>query len=233
MSKPVRHPKSVLRSADTGRVTQFSAFVLGPTKLAGLPAQTELLIVPKTADAEIELRHQGYKVWKSAFGGKIFTTAGTRAEAVGRVRKFAKARPKAEAFEPGPKARAILRGVEFSELDLKESGGAFDIETVRKLLRGVSRQAIDKKVNEGSLLAVPGPSGKRRFPVVQFGDDGTPLRGLKDVQAALGFSSPWSVLNFLVNPHDLLSNAKPADLLKRGEISKVVQAAMQSGVRSA
>ncbi|PIB95198.1 hypothetical protein CSW60_21825 [Caulobacter sp. X] len=123
--------------------------------------------------------------------------------------------------------------MEFSELDLKESGGAFDIETVRKLLRGVSRQAIDKKVNEGSLLAVPGPSGKRRFPVVQFGDDGTPLRGLKDVQAALGFSSPWSVLNFLVNPHDLLSNAKPADLLKRGEISKVVQAAMQSGVRSA
>ena len=60
------------------------------------------------------------------------------------------------AFEPDARSRAILRGVQIAEADLRASGGAFDLQAVRTLLRGVSRQRIDKQVREGSLLAVPG-----------------------------------------------------------------------------
>ena len=35
------------------------------------------------------------------------------------------------------------------------AGGAFDLEQVRTLMRGLSRQAVDKRVQEVSLLAVP------------------------------------------------------------------------------
>ena len=137
-----------------------------------------------------------------------------------------------ESFSPGPRARAILRGVENAQKDLKDAGGAFDIEDVRKLLHGVSRQAIDKRVKDGALLAVPGPSGRRGFPALQFQPDGAVVPGLKDVQAALGYTSPWSVLSFLVNPHDLLDGRAPIDLLRRGEVALVERAASLSGVHA-
>jgi len=136
------------------------------------------------------------------------------------------------AFSPGPRARALLRGLENAQQDLKDAGGAFEIEDVRKLLHGVSRQAIDKRVKDGTLLAVPGPSGRRGFPALQFQPDGAVVPGLKDVQAALGYTSPWSVLSFLVNPHDLLDGRAPIDLLRRGEVALVERAASLSGVHA-
>jgi hypothetical protein len=100
-------------------------------------------------------------------------------------------------------------------------------------LNGVSRQAVDKRVADGSLLAVPGPQGRRRFPTLQFNDDGSLVEGLKAVRQALGFSSPWAVLNFLVNPNDALGGRKPIEVLRRGQVNLVVDAARSVGVQGA
>jgi hypothetical protein len=134
-----------------------------------------------------------------------------------------------EAYDLGPRARAILRGREIAERDLQESGGAFDLDQVRRLLGGVSRQRVERRVAEGSLLAVPGPSNRRRYPAVQFGDAGEIVDGLKDVQDALGFDSPWAVLNFLVNPNDALAGDPPIALLRQGRAQAVVEAARRIG----
>jgi hypothetical protein len=137
------------------------------------------------------------------------------------------------AFEPDARARAILRGRKFAQADLRAAGGAFDIEQVRRLLHGVSRQAVDKRVNEGSLLAVPGPSNRRRFPAAQFTDDGSVVEGLKAVRDTLGYTSPWALLNFLVNPQDELGGDKPIDRLRAGEVEYVVASALRVGVQGA
>jgi hypothetical protein len=137
------------------------------------------------------------------------------------------------AFAPGPRARALLRGIEIAEEDLRSSGGAFDLNHVRELMHGVTRQSIDKYVKEGRLLAVPGPSNKRRFPAVQFKDDGTVIDGLENVQKALPTTSGFAVLNFLIRPHSRLDGRKPIDLLKAGEIDLVVQAARRMGEQGA
>jgi hypothetical protein len=137
------------------------------------------------------------------------------------------------AFEPDARARAILRGLEFAQADLRAAGGAFDIDQVRRLLHGVSRQAVDKRVNEGSLLAVPGPSNRRRFPAAQFTDDGSVVEGLKAVRDTLGYTSPWALLNFLVNPQDELGGDKPIDRLRAGEVESVVASALRVGVQGA
>ena len=121
------------------------------------------------------------------------------------------------AFAPSARAKAMLRGVEIAEADLRDSGGAFELEEVQKLLRGVSRQSVEKKVREGALLAVPGPSNRRRYPTMQF-NDGTLLPGLKEVQAALPTRNGWSVLNFLIHPNSLLDQRRPIDLIKAGEV---------------
>ena len=133
------------------------------------------------------------------------------------------------AFEPDARSRAILEGVRIAQKDLEDAGGAYDLEQVRMLLRGVSRQAIDKRVQQGSLLAVPGPSNRRSFPTLQFNRDGSVLAGLKEVREALPVESPWAVLNFLANPDDRLGGRKPVDVLRAGKVAQVIQAARLYG----
>jgi hypothetical protein len=137
------------------------------------------------------------------------------------------------AFAPGPRAKAVLRGVEIAQEDLRSSGGAYDIDEVRRLLHGVSRQRIDKRVREGSLLAVPGPSNKRHFPAVQFKDDGTVVEGLPDVLEALPTKNGFAILNFLIHADRRLDDRKPIDLLKAGEVDLVVEAARRMGEQGA
>ncbi|MBV9567221.1 MAG: hypothetical protein JO172_03715 [Hyphomicrobiales bacterium] len=130
-----------------------------------------------------------------------------------------------DAFKPDARSRALLEGVRTAQDDLKASGGAFGLEEVRTLLRGISRQAVDKRVREGSLLAVPGPSNRRSFPTLQFTPDGGIVEGLKSVQEALPTRNPWTILNFLTHPDDRLNGRKPIDILKQGEVGLVVEAA--------
>lgn len=136
----------------------------------------------------------------------------------------------ASVYEPGARARALLRGVKIAEADLKEAGGAFSQEEVRVLLNGVSRQALEKRVKDGSLLAVPGPSNRRRYPAAQFTRQGV-VPGLKKVRDVLPTRDPWAVLNFLVRPDERLSGRTPIDVLREGDVDLVVSAARGMGVQ--
>jgi hypothetical protein len=133
------------------------------------------------------------------------------------------------AFEPDARSRALLRGRKMAEANLLASGGAYNLEEVRTLMQGVSRQRIYKRVQDGSLLAVPGPSNNWHYPTVQFQADGSVVKGLRAVREALPTRNPWAVLNFLVQPDDRLNGRKPIELLKAGEIEDVVDAARSMG----
>jgi hypothetical protein len=135
------------------------------------------------------------------------------------------------AFEPDDHARAVLRGLERAREDLRDAGGAYDLDQARAVLNGVSRQAIGKRVKEGSLLALPGPNGHRTYPTLQFTGDGTVVEGLRAVREALPSRSPWLVLNFLANPQTVLDGRKPIDLLKAGKVASVVEAARRFAVQ--
>ncbi len=133
-----------------------------------------------------------------------------------------------DAFAAGPRARAVLNGREIAEQDLRQAGGAFTLEEVRKLLNNVSRQRIEQLVRSGDLLAVPGPSNRRRYPAVQFNPDGSLVPCLRLVQSALGTRNPWVVLNFLIHPDDRLQGRAPIDVLREGHSARVVEAAARA-----
>ncbi|MFC3695589.1 hypothetical protein [Chenggangzhangella methanolivorans] len=139
----------------------------------------------------------------------------------------------ASPFEPGARARAILRGLDHALNDLAESGGAFSLAEVQKVLGGLSRQSVDKKVKEGGLLAVPGPGNRRRYPTVQFDANGEVVGGLKEVQAALPTRNAWAILNFLINPQDGLGGETPISALQAGKVDSVVAAARRVGQQGA
>jgi hypothetical protein len=138
------------------------------------------------------------------------------------------ARIETSAYAPSSRARALLQGVKIAEADLKEAGGAFDLEQAQTILNGVSRQAIEKRVKDGTLLAVPGPSNRRRYPTIQFTREGV-VPGLKEVQGALPTRNPWAVLNFLVRPDHRLGGRRPIDVLHKGDVDLVVSAARGMG----
>jgi hypothetical protein len=139
----------------------------------------------------------------------------------------------AAAFEPDAKSLALLRGVRLAREDLRHAGGAYDLEQVCTMMHGVSRQAIDKRVRDGTLFAVPGPNNRRRYPTVQFTADGELVEGLRDVSAALPSRNPWLMLNFLVNPDPRLQDRRPIDLLKAGEVGSVIESARRFGEQGA
>ena len=137
------------------------------------------------------------------------------------------------AFEPDARSRAMLEGVRIAQQDLRDAGGAYDLDEVRTLMRGVSRQAIDKRVQDGSLLAVPGPSNRRSYPTLQFNRDGTVVAGLKAVREALQTSNSWTVLNFLSHPDVRLGNRRAIELLRSGQLDLVLEAARRHGEQGA
>jgi hypothetical protein len=113
------------------------------------------------------------------------------------------------------------------EADLAAAGGTVGLEDVTRLLR-ISRQAVDKKVKDDALLAVPGPSNRRQYPEFQFCADGV-VPGLRDVLRALPSHDPWFRLNFLVNPDPRLGGKRPCDLLQEGQVAAVAEAAGRIG----
>ena len=200
------------------------------TEMRNLPDGVSVALIPSTAAVEKELRRLG--------SGRIQRLPGLVIKAKGRGSVWRRVKPgpaekksaiDASAFEPSSRAKALLKGVQIAQNDLKESGGTYDLDQVRILMNGISRQMVDRKVREGSLLAVPGPSNRRAYPTVQFTSDGTVVPGLKAVQDALPTNNPWAVLNFLVRPDPRLNGRKPIDLLKAGEIDLVVDAARRMG----
>lgn len=130
-----------------------------------------------------------------------------------------------KAFEPDAKAKALLAGVRISEQILAEAGGAFELKDVVLLLNNISRQAVDRRVQDNNLLAVPGPGNRRWYPTLQFTEQRHVVDGLKPVLDALPTDNPWVALGFLSQPNDQLGGAIPIKLLKAGEVDRVVQAA--------
>ncbi|WP_336054969.1 hypothetical protein [Nitratireductor sp. CH_MIT9313-5] len=189
-----------------------------------LPADAEVAIVSSKPSSANRI--------EKALGPRVARRAELVARALGS-RKGTETAVDKSAFEPDARSRAILEGVRIAQEDLREAGGAYDLEQVRTLMRGVSRQAVDKRVHEGSLIAVPGPSNRRAFPTVQFKRDGTVVPGLKAVRDALRTKNSWMVLNFLVNPDVRLDGQRPIELLKAGDVSTVVEAAKRHGEQGA
>ena len=185
--------------------------------MEGLPPGIDIALVAETPEAEQKLRR-----WNGAriepAGHFIPIAANTASGAAIAM----------AADEPDSRSRALLRGLEIAKQDLADAGGAFELTDVVALLHGISRQRVEKRVKEGSLFAVPGPSNRRRYPTFQFTRDGV-VDGLSQVQAALPTRNPWAVLNFFVHPDDRLGGRKPIDVLKAGEVDLVVSAARAMG----
>lgn len=130
-----------------------------------------------------------------------------------------------------PLARARLRGILAMRQILHAEGGTFTVNQVKDLL-GISRQAVDKRRKADQLLAVELPRRGLLYPVWQFAESGT-LPGLIETLGVLRPHDSWARLRFFVTRNDRLAGRRPLDLLRKGDIERVLRAAEMFGEHGA
>jgi hypothetical protein len=125
---------------------------------------------------------------------------------------------------------AKIQGLQAKEEILKAAGGTLTVSEVAELL-GLTRQAVDKRRRNQSLLALA--AGRRGFvyPRCQFTREGV-LPGLPGYLQSIE-ASDWQKLIFLLEPNSQLSNMTPLEALRKSQIEKVKEAASRYGNQAA
>jgi hypothetical protein len=129
---------------------------------------------------------------------------------------------------------AHLRGLAAKERLLVAEGGCLSAGELGELL-GISRQAIDKRRANRTLLAVrERPGADWRYPAWQV-HDGSYLEGLEEVLAALHKQGidVWSALAFFVDAELDADGGSAIAALREGRVSDVLRAARAYGAQGA
>ena len=223
VSRRPKVPRTAHRSKSSNQAEMFVfAFSGGPEMASALPLpnHARLAMVTTSRSAVQQMMDRGFEL-EPLSDRAIVSDVGSPGDQM------------SAAFQPDARARSILRGRQMANDDIAAAGGTYDLDEVRGLLGDISRQAVDKRVREGSLIAVSGPKNRRRYPTVQFETNGTIVAGLREVQAALPTRNPWAVLNFLVRPEARLAGSPPIALLRQGRVAEVVEVARRMGEQGA
>lgn len=130
-----------------------------------------------------------------------------------------------------PLAMARLRGIEAKRRILTGDGGMLSAERVGEILT-ISRQAVEKRRKAGRLIGVS--LGRRGFgyPAWQFSERGT-LPHLEVVLDVLKQPDAWTTLVFFASENVATDGRKPLDVLRSGDVEKVLAAARTYGEQGA
>lgn len=95
-------------------------------------------------------------------------------------------------------------------------GRFFTSETARAALQGITRQALNDRVNNNRLLRVETADGKQVYPELQFDGAGSIVQGLPKILQVLlrAAADEWTVLYWLTAPLDAYSGQTAIDVLR-------------------
>ena len=130
-----------------------------------------------------------------------------------------------------PFAAARLRGVRERERLVSEEGGTWTVAQVAKHLH-LTRQTVNLRRKQGTLLALDTGRHGYRYPVWQFAQSGV-VAGLQRVLFALRPLDPWMQQTFMLGKSARLKGRRAIDVLRDGDIVRVSRAAKAFGEHGA
>jgi hypothetical protein len=147
---------------------------------------------------------------------------GTDAEMMVSFATTAEAFPEASTARIDPLAKARARGVSLRQRILARDDMLTLAEAAQAL--GLTAPAVNDRFRAGKLIALEAGARGRRYPAWQFEDEvaGKPLEAVLEVLKGL---SPWTSYRFFTTPDSTLDGETPLDVLRRGDIEAVVEAA--------
>lgn len=132
-----------------------------------------------------------------------------------------------------PLGPARLRGLQEREKLLAAEGGTYSAEQVAKHLK-ISRQAVNKRRQQGTLVGLDAGRHGYLYPAWQFVRSGT-LPRLEAVLGALEGHDPWMRHIFMVSGNARLQDRSPLEQLRQGgnRLDDVLSAARTFGEHGA
>jgi biotin operon repressor len=124
-----------------------------------------------------------------------------------------------------PLAGAKLRGLRLKQQLIEAEGGCASSEEIAEIL-GISRQAINKRRNQGQLIGLSRGKGKYIYPLWQFTETGKTISGLEAVLEQLRQLDSWTQVAFFLNPNTRLEDKTPLEMLRMGKIEPVITSAI-------
>ena len=118
--------------------------------------------------------------------------------------------------ELDPEAVDLAKQIEHCDALLRRAGGTYTATEVARLL-GITRQAVDKRRQNGALLALRQGSDWH-YPRAQFHDRDT-LPNLPEVVKGMAPTGPWVTLEFLITPDTVLLGLTPREALLKGGVA--------------
>jgi HSP20 family molecular chaperone IbpA len=137
----------------------------------------------------------------------------------------------AELKADDPLAPARIRGLQERQRLLSVGDGTWDAEAVAKHLR-LSRQAVNRRRQQGTLLGIHAGRHGYLYPAWQFTREGT-IKGLETVLSFLHHHDAWMQQIFMVNANDRLGGDTPLKALRAGHLEDVKRAARAYGEHGA
>jgi hypothetical protein len=120
------------------------------------------------------------------------------------------------------RARAAKKMAEL----LSSEGGVLGVEEVAKRLR-ITRAAVDKRKNAGTLIGIEDGRRGNEYPAWQFTDTGV-LGGLDTVLKAMTVRDPWMRIQFFLSNDDGLGTT-PLAALRDKRVDEVMSAGRSYG----
>ena len=130
-----------------------------------------------------------------------------------------------------PFTESMARGAAIKQELLTSGGGALTATQVSKVL-SITRQAVDKRRNRRTLLAIPNGAGEYLYPACQFSSEGV-IPGMERVLRTFQIRNPWTQLSVLLAPAPGLEGQTILEALKSGAIEKATAIAASFGEQAA
>ena len=151
---------------------------------------------------------------------------GTDAEMMVSFATTAEAFPELSTVHIDPLAKARARGMGLRQEILARDDMLTLAEAAQTL--GLTPPAVNNRFRAGKLIALEAAARGRRYPAWQFEDEiaGRPLEAVLNVLKGL---SCWTIYRFFTTPDSTLEDETPVEVLRRGGIEAVVEAAKLFG----
>jgi hypothetical protein len=147
---------------------------------------------------------------------------GTDAEMMVSFATTAEAFPEVSTVRIDPLAKARARGMSLRQRILTRDDMLTLAEAAQAL--GLTPPAVNDRFRAGKLIALEAGARGRRYPAWQFEDEvaGRPLEAV--LQVLKGLNS-WTSYRFFTTPDSALEDETPLEVLRRGDIEAVIEAA--------
>ena len=138
------------------------------------------------------------------------------------------ARPRAKAakvktqFDPKEAGRKVVAQLQEAE------GGAWSGQELAETFR-LTPATLHKRRTEYRIVSWRDAKHRFHYPKWQFTPTGALLAGVQDVLQTFRSSDEWRVMSYFLAPRHQLGNRTPLDLLRAGEMDKVIAHARAHG----